>query len=148
MNLSTSQYLILDFIKKFIAKNNYSPTIREIMIGLALKSPSTVHEHIKSLARLGYITCIPNKSRTIELLVENEYIDNLTNTIKIKSLDEKNYMEIPSILLNNHSKDDVRFIKNGKTIYIVDLQNKSSELIFKDDANTIIGSIVSKIDIY
>lgn len=148
MNLSTSQYLILDFIKKFVAKNNYSPTIREIMTGLALKSPSTVHEHIKSLARLGYITCTPNKSRTIELLVENEYIDNLTNTIKIKSLDEKNYMEIPSILLNNHSKDEVRFIKNGKTIYIVDLQNKSSELIFKDDANTIIGSIASKIDIY
>lgn len=148
MNLTTSQYLILDFIKKFIAKNNYSPTVREIMTGLALKSPSTVHEHIKMLVHLGCITYSPNKSRTIELLVENEYMDNLSNTIKIKSLEENNYMEIPILLLNNHNKDDVRFIKNGKTIYIVDLQNKSSELVFKDDKNTTIGSIISKIDIY
>jgi len=66
--------LILDFIKKFIAQNGYSPTIREIQNGLAIKSPSTVHDHLRKLADCQILAYIPSKSRTIELLVENEYL--------------------------------------------------------------------------
>ena len=126
MNLSTSQYLVLDYIKKFIAKNNYAPTVREIMCALALKSPSTVHEHIKNLARLGYIEYEPNKSRTIELLVDNEYLNDFTNTVRVKALDSDKCMELPIKLLNGHGVESVRFIESDKTILIVELSNQEN----------------------
>ena len=71
--LTNKQIIILDFIKKYTAKNGYSPTIREICEGVHLSSPATVFVHIKNLETKGYITSTNNKFRTISLLVDNEY---------------------------------------------------------------------------
>lgn len=63
--LTNKQIIILDFIKKYTAKNGYSPTIREICEGVHLSSPATVFVHIKNLETKGYITSTNNKFRTI-----------------------------------------------------------------------------------
>ena len=52
-NLTNRQNEILNFIKKYTAKNNYPPSIREIAAAINLKSPATVHGHKKNLIEKG-----------------------------------------------------------------------------------------------
>lgn len=72
--LTRRQNDILNFIKKFMVSNGYAPTVREIGDGLNLSSPATIHSHIVNLESKGYIKKEGNKNRTLELLVDNEYL--------------------------------------------------------------------------
>ena len=74
--LTDKQKVILDTIKKFIAKNGFPPTVREIGKALDLSSPATTHFHLSKLESKGYIRKGKSKNRTIELLVPNEYIED------------------------------------------------------------------------
>ncbi|WKL00879.1 hypothetical protein Q0F98_28710 [Paenibacillus amylolyticus] len=49
----------------FIEDNGYSPTIREIADGIMLSSASTVHSHVNSLIRKGYLTHSSGGVRTL-----------------------------------------------------------------------------------
>lgn len=73
--LTKMQEKTLQFLKKFISTKGYPPTIREICDGLDLSSPATAHSHILGLEQKGYLTKDISKNRTIELLVDNEYIE-------------------------------------------------------------------------
>ncbi len=84
--LTKRQYDTLLFIKKFIAKNGFPPSIREIAAGLNLSSPATVFTHIKKLEEKNILKSTGGKSRTIELLVENEYIEGGDEVSKIPLL--------------------------------------------------------------
>lgn len=86
--LTNKQIIILDFIKKYTAKNGYSPTIREICEGVHLSSPATVFVHIKNLETKGYITSTNNKFRTISLLVDNEYDEKMRMLSKYHFLEK------------------------------------------------------------
>ncbi len=66
--LTNKQKLILECIKVFKEKNDYIPTIREIGTLVGLKSPATVHHHIKVLEKKGYIKRI--NERYIKILKE------------------------------------------------------------------------------
>lgn len=59
---------VYDYIVKFIKKNQYSPSIREIGKALGLSSSSSVHRHLVVLKRLKYIKYEKEKSRTIVIL--------------------------------------------------------------------------------
>ena len=72
-NLTTKQQLILDFLKKEIKQNGYPPTVREICDAVGLSSTSTVHAHLETLERKGYIRRSPTKNRSIEILEDNFY---------------------------------------------------------------------------
>ena len=74
--LTDRQYDILQTVKKFIAMHGYPPTVREIGRELDLRSPATIHFHLKKLAEKGYIKKDDSKNRTIEILVENEFLEN------------------------------------------------------------------------
>lgn len=58
---------VYDFIKDFIEKMSYPPTVREIGKALSLKSTSTVHMHLKALVESGHITMHPSRQRSIAL---------------------------------------------------------------------------------
>lgn len=70
IKLTKKQLLLLDFIKDFTEKNGFSPSYREIMAGLGLKSVSAVAEHINNLVEKGVIKKNPGASRSLEL---NDY---------------------------------------------------------------------------
>ena len=72
--LTDKQSVILQILKKLIAKNGYPPTVREIGKEANLSSPATIHFHLQKLEEKGYIKKNDNKNRTIEILVPNEYI--------------------------------------------------------------------------
>ena len=72
-HLSAKQQMILDFLKKEIKKNGYPPTVREICDAVGLSSTSTVHAHLETLERKGYIRRSPTKNRSTEILEEDFY---------------------------------------------------------------------------
>ena len=64
---SERQIAILNFIGKHCSEKGFPPSVREIARAVGLKSPSTVHSHLDTLQRLGYLRRDPAKPRTIEL---------------------------------------------------------------------------------
>lgn len=66
--LTERQQAVLDCISRQIAERGYPPSVREIGEAVGLGSPSTVHAHLESLERLGYLRRDPTKPRAIEVL--------------------------------------------------------------------------------
>lgn len=84
--LTNRQKEALTFIKKYIANKGFPPSIREIGAGLKLNSSATAFVHVKNLEDKGYIKIGKNKSRNIELLCENEYLEKNESIIKVPLL--------------------------------------------------------------
>ena len=66
--ITDKQREILEYIKEMILKKGYPPAVREICEAVHLKSTSSVHSHLESLEKNGYICRDPTKPRTIEIL--------------------------------------------------------------------------------
>lgn len=77
---------ILLFIKKYIATHGYPPTVRDICAGVNLSSPATVFVHLKNLEKKGYLKSSNAKSRTLELLIDNEFIEKDEDVVKVPLL--------------------------------------------------------------
>lgn len=69
--ITPKQQEILDYIKDEILKKGYPPTVREICETVSLKSTSSVHSHLESLEKNGYIRRDPTKPRAIEVCDES-----------------------------------------------------------------------------
>ncbi len=69
--ISAKQQEILDYIKEEILKKGYPPAVREICEAVHLKSTSSVHSHLETLEKNGYIKRDPTKPRAIEICDEN-----------------------------------------------------------------------------
>ena len=66
--ITEKQKEILEYIKETILKKGYPPAVREICEAVNLKSTSSVHSHLETLEKNGYIRRDPTKPRTIESL--------------------------------------------------------------------------------
>ena len=69
--LTAKQQEILEYIKNTILKKGYPPAVRDICEAVKLKSTSSVHSHLETLEKNGYIRRDPTKSRTIEIIDDN-----------------------------------------------------------------------------
>ena len=67
-NITEKQKEILEYIKSEILKRGFPPAVREICEAVHLKSTSSVHSHLETLERKGYIRRDPTKPRAIEIL--------------------------------------------------------------------------------
>ena len=65
--ITPKQQEILDFIKSEILHKGYPPAVRDICEAVHLKSTSSVHSHLESLEKNGYIRRDPTKPRAIEI---------------------------------------------------------------------------------
>ncbi len=110
--LTKRQNEILDFIKKFIVKHGFPPTIREICEGTGVSSPATIHAHLEHLEKKGVIKKNDTKNRAIELQVKNEYepqnelitevplLGKITAGSPIEAIERPNeYFSLPSYLI-------------------------------------------------
>lgn len=84
--LTKRQGEILNFIKEYIVKYGYPPTVREIGKALGVSSPATIHAHLSNLEDKGFIKKEESKNRAIELLVENEYAKTDDDVIEVPLL--------------------------------------------------------------
>jgi repressor LexA len=68
MALTRRQKQVLDFLVNFINRQGYSPSFEEIGKSLRLSSLATVHKHLETLERKGFIQRGHNQSRSIEVV--------------------------------------------------------------------------------
>ena len=87
MALTKRQKQVLDFLVGFIDRNGYSPSFEEIGKSLRLTSLATVHKHISSLEKKGFIRRGYNQSRSIEVV-------NLPQSVKL-SVAQRLTSELP-----------------------------------------------------
>lgn len=69
--ISPKQTEILEYIKSEIINRGFPPAVREICEAVNLKSTSSVHSHLETLERNGYIRRDPTKPRAIEIVDDN-----------------------------------------------------------------------------
>lgn len=69
--ITEKQREILEYMKKEILNRGYPPTVRDICEAVKLKSTSSVHSHLETLEKNGYIRRDPTKPRAIEIIDDN-----------------------------------------------------------------------------
>jgi repressor LexA len=87
MVLTKRQKEVLDFLVSFANKQGYSPSFEEIAKALRLTSLATVHKHISTLERKGFIRRGYNQSRSIE-------VTQLPKSVR-EQVQERNATELP-----------------------------------------------------
>ena len=68
IKLTKKQLAVLNFLEEFTEENGYSPSYREIMVGMGLSSVSAVAEHIDNLVAKGVLRKVPGAARSLEVL--------------------------------------------------------------------------------
>ena len=68
MDLTKSQEMVLNAIRTFTAERGYSPSVRDLCEMCGLKSTSSVHAHLKSLEKKGYLKKHENQPRALVLV--------------------------------------------------------------------------------
>ena len=76
-DLTAAQNELLEWIKDYIKTFYHSPSIRQMMSGMGLKSPAPIQSRLKHLQEKGYISWQEGKARTLQL------IDEISNSIPI-----------------------------------------------------------------
>jgi len=107
--LTKRQKQVLDFIKKYIKENGYSPSLQEVAERFKLSSVGTAHKHINNLKEKGYLEKIENRPRSIELknskkkfseLAEIPLLGTIAAGQPIEAIEEKEKIEVPKNLIS------------------------------------------------
>jgi len=69
-SLTTAQKELFDWLVDYIHRNQYPPSIRQMMKAMKLKSPAPIQSRLKNLRAKGYIDWAEGKARTIRILPE------------------------------------------------------------------------------
>ena len=65
--LTRRQKELLDFLRRYIKRHGYAPSLAEMRVHLRLASLATVHKHLRQLEDKGVIRRLPGRSRALEL---------------------------------------------------------------------------------
>ena len=71
-DLTSKQKAVFDFLKKYLEKKGFPPTLREIASHFGLRGPKAPQKTLQILEKKGYIRRVPGGSRAIEIL---RYVD-------------------------------------------------------------------------
>jgi repressor LexA len=80
--ITSRQSEVLDYIKAFIAEHHFPPTMREISDNFSI-SAKGAYDHVKALEKKGYLRIDSNRSRTIEVVGNDESDDERVREIPI-----------------------------------------------------------------
>ncbi len=132
-SLSSRQREIYSFIVEEINQKGYPPSVREIGKAVGLKSPASVHNHLKTLERLDYIRRDPSKPRAIEILDKEKEAKDFNNNF------DKEMIHVPIVgrvtagipILAEENIEDyfpvpTSFIKvRGKKLFMLEIDGES-----------------------
>lgn len=95
--ISAKQREILEFIKSEILQRGYPPAVREICEAVHLKSTSSVHSHLETLEKNGYIRRDPTKPRAIEIMDDDFQSVRLGSAENISNAISTEMVNIPIV---------------------------------------------------
>lgn len=70
MSLTEVQRKLCNWIQDYIENNGYSPSIREMVVAMGLRSPAPIQSQLKQLRCKGYVDWQDGQSRTIKVLLD------------------------------------------------------------------------------
>ncbi len=124
--LTKRQKQILDFIQSFIAENGYAPSYQEIGDYFGLSSPATIHQHIKSLEKKGYLRSDYNAKRSLEVLTVRDeqgaeavavpLVGMITAGEPIEAIEEKETIAVPADLVVHKENTFVLKVKGDSMV--------------------------------
>jgi len=94
------QKQVLAYIKKYIAKNDYAPSLEEIKRHLRLSSVSTAHYHVQALQNMGYLQKKVNQPRALDVfskqkLVQIPLLGTIAAGVPIEAIEDKESIAVP-----------------------------------------------------
>ena len=115
--LTKRQADVLNYIKEFVASHGFPPTVREIGSALGASSSATIQVHLSNLEDKGFIRKEKAKNRSIELLVDNEFLPQNESIVEvpllgkitagspIEAIEQPNeYFSLPAYLIPNNKE--------------------------------------------
>jgi SOS-response transcriptional repressor LexA len=76
------QKAVLEFIKNFVTKNGYPPSVRQIGIGVQLKSSATIQRYLVALRDHGLISWVPGGPRTLKVIETERQLSPIEQAIR------------------------------------------------------------------
>jgi len=118
MILTRRQKQLLDYLRAFIARHGYAPTLEEIGAHFRLSSLATVHKHLSNLEDKGLITRRPNLSRAIELVspqrraraVELPLLGRVAAGRPIEAIETDDTFAVPEQFVRRHNTFVLRVV--------------------------------------
>lgn len=146
VELTKRQNDILTYIKEYMVKHGYPPTIREIGKALDISSPATIHAHLQNLEKKGVIRKGGSKNRALELLVKNEFdtrndlivdvplLGKITAGNPIEAIEHPDeYFSLPSYLI---PKNKEVFTLNVSGCSMINAGILDGDIVVVEKANT------------
>lgn len=84
--MTKRQEEVLGFIEDFVKERSFAPTLQEICDHFGFKSPNAASDHLKALAKKGYVAWSPNSPRSIQLLVRRAGRPGRTDMVTVPLL--------------------------------------------------------------
>lgn len=124
--ITSKQLEILDYMKNQILNKGYPPSVREICEAVGLKSTSSVHAHLASLEKNGYIRRDPTKPRAIEI-VDDSFYNFRTEVVNVPLVGRVAAGEPILAIQNIESYFPVpaSFLPSGGEIFMLQVQGDS-----------------------
>jgi repressor LexA len=122
MALTKRQKEVLNYLVGFINKNGYSPSFEEIARALKLTSLATVHKHLSTLEKKGYIRRGYNQSRSIEVV-------QLPKPIREQVLD-RHVIELP-LAVRIAAGHPLEAVETNETISLADFARGQNTFVLQ-----------------
>ena len=147
--VSNTRQQILNFIRKFLDEKGYAPTVRDIVKGCHISTPSVVQHHLNMLEKQGYILRDPEIFRSIQLVErKQEAISSvpLLGTIAagkpIPVPTPDTWTTVPEQVLQLTKE----VTQGKKDIYALKVKGNSMIDVFVDDGDTVLIQPITKVE--
>ena len=154
--ISKKQQEILDYIKHEILNKGYPPAVRDICEAVHLKSTSSVHSHLETLEKNGYIRRDPTKPRAIEIIDDNfnlvrrevvnvPIVGTVAAGVPLLAVENvENYFPIPAEYMPN--QDTFRLKVKGDSMVNAGILNGDCVLVQKQSTASNGDMVVALVD--
>lgn len=137
MPLTKRQFQVLAFVDRFVQDKGYCPSFDEIGKNLRLSSLATVHKHINTLERKGFIRRDYNRSRSIEVINREPLNQAAKPDRRSKSASERAVKDLRLPLLGriaagrpleavpSHESLSLKEFVGSKTVFVLQVKGNS-----------------------
>ena len=147
--VSNTRQQILNFIRKFLDEKGYAPTVRDIVKGCHISTPSVVQHHLNMLEKQGYILRDPEIFRSIQLVERKQEVISsvpLLGTIAagkpIPVPTPDTWTTVPEQVLQLTKE----VTQGKKDIYALKVKGTSMIDVFVDDGDTVLIQPITKVE--
>ena len=138
--LTKRQREILDYLREFIERNGYAPSLEEIGRRFNLSSLATVHKHLTNLQEKGFIKRAWNRSRSLEIVpsragrraIDLPLLGNVSAGAPIEAVISAETVAVPEDLVGRGDTYVLRVRGNS----MIDEQIRNGDLVIVEDRRT------------